>query len=96
MKPNKPTETTVRDTARVVTIDRLSGINTARVVSYESVVHPLYHKRYTKTSRMLVDTTGHDIQVGDSVKIVETKPISRHKSWKVREIVKKAPEGITS
>lgn len=88
---SKATES-AHDTSRIVTVDRLSGASTVRVVSYKSVIHPLYRKRYTQTDRMLVDTGSVDAAIGDTVRIVEARPISKHKSWKIIEIIKKAPQ----
>jgi small subunit ribosomal protein S17 len=53
------------------------------------VHHPLYHKTLRRTSTFMAhDELG--AQRGDTVRIVETRPLSRHKRWRVREIVKKA------
>lgn len=50
--------------------------------------HPLYKKRVKHSKKYLV----HDEQgakVGDKVIFVETRPISRHKKWKISQIIKK-------
>jgi small subunit ribosomal protein S17 len=60
------------------------------VVSVERLVrHPLYHKILRRTSTFMAhDELG--AQRGDTVRIVETRPLSRRKRWRVREIVKRA------
>ncbi len=60
------------------------------VVAVERQVrHALYHKIVRRTSTFMAhDELG--AQAGDTVRIVETRPLSRHKRWRVREIVKKA------
>jgi small subunit ribosomal protein S17 len=66
---------------------------------------PKRHPLYKKTMRRVVKYKAHDekneCQVGDKVRIVETRPLSRDKRWRVAEIVAKAevveilPEEIT-
>ncbi len=60
------------------------------VVAVERLTrHPLYHKTLRRTSTFMAhDELG--AQPGDLVCIVETRPLSRHKRWRVREIVKRA------
>lgn len=59
------------------------------VVSIERLVrHPVYGKILKKTSNLKADTNGMEIGVGQNVKIEQTKPISKDKSFKVIEIIK--------
>jgi small subunit ribosomal protein S17 len=60
------------------------------VVAVERLTrHPLYHKTLRRTSTFMAhDELG--AQRGDVVRIVETRPLSRHKRWRVREIVRRA------
>ncbi len=60
------------------------------VVAVERLTrHPLYHKTLRRTSTFMAhDELG--AKAGDQVRIVETRPLSRHKRWCVREIVKRA------
>ena len=70
-----------------------------------AVETPKRHPLYKKTMRRVVKYKAHDeknkCQVGDKVRIVETRPLSREKRWRVAEIVTKAevveisPEEIT-
>ena len=69
------------------TVDKISGTQTARVFVTSSVIHPIYSKRYAKTRRLLVDTTKHEVHIGDVVEISEVKPISKNKSWVVDSVV---------
>jgi small subunit ribosomal protein S17 len=60
------------------------------VVSVERLVH---HALYQKTMRRTSTFMAHDelgARPGDTVRIVESRPLSRHKRWRVREIVKRA------
>lgn len=52
--------------------------------------HPLYHKRITRTSRFMAHDELNACKPGDLVRIEETRPLSKHKRWVVREIVERA------
>src|SRR3990172_12321317 len=49
--------------------------------------HPLYHKIMQRTKRYLAHDDRLGAKPGDLVRIVETRPLSRHKRWRVIEIV---------
>jgi len=51
--------------------------------------HPKYKKIISRTKKYKVHNEGLDCNVGDEVKIVENKPVSRTKLWKVVEITKR-------
>lgn len=46
--------------------------------------HPLYKKAVTRTKKMAVHNENANVKVGDTVTIVETRPISRRKHFKVK------------
>ncbi|SJZ98599.1 30S ribosomal protein S17 [Selenihalanaerobacter shriftii] len=52
--------------------------------------HPLYKRVITRTSRFKAHDENNECNVGDKVKIVETRPISKQKRWKLEEIIRKA------
>ena len=52
-------------------------------------IHPLYGKRIRKIKKIKAHDEKNRCQVGDVVKIVETRPLSRGKHWRVTEIVKR-------
>ena len=54
--------------------------------------HPLYKKTIRKVTRYKVHDEKSECGVGDTVRIVETKPLSKEKRWRVAEIVTKAAE----
>jgi small subunit ribosomal protein S17 len=66
--------------------------NTITVMTERSVVHPLYKKRYTVSKKILADTNGQDVHVGDEVLITECRPLSKRKHFKVTQILVKAPQ----
>ena len=61
------------------------------VVSFERrVTHPLYGKQTTRTKRVVAHDERNAAHVGDVVRIVETRPLSKTKRWRVVEIVARA------
>lgn len=57
--------------------------NTAVVEVSWKAPHPLYKKLLKRSKKHKVDTTGFEVKVGDVVTIVETKPISKDKHFKL-------------
>jgi small subunit ribosomal protein S17 len=51
--------------------------------------HPLYHKRITRTSKFMAHDERNECKPGDIVRIEETRPLSKHKRWIVREILER-------
>ncbi|MDD4873441.1 MAG: 30S ribosomal protein S17 [Dehalococcoidales bacterium] len=49
--------------------------------------HPLYRKTLRKIVKHKVHDQGNSCKVGDKVKIVETRPLSKEKRWRVEEII---------
>ncbi len=52
--------------------------------------HPKYKKIVKKTRKLHAHDEGFEAKVGDTVKIMETKPYSKTKKWRVTEIVERA------
>lgn len=55
-----------------------------------SVKHPLYFKTIKKSAKYKAHDEGNVCHAGDKVLIEETRPLSRDKRWKVKEIIAKA------
>lgn len=62
--------------------------NTVVVEVGRKMPHPLYKKLLKRSKKFKADTNGIELKLGDKVKIVETKPISKDKSFKVLEVTK--------
>lgn len=61
------------------------------VVSVEtSVKHPLYGKFVKRTYKLKAHDENNECQIGDKVKVMETRPLSKDKRWRLVEIVEKA------
>lgn len=54
------------------------------------VKHPLYGKTINRTSRLKAHDENNECNIGDRVKVMETRPLSRDKRWRLVEIVEKA------
>ncbi len=52
--------------------------------------HPLYGKFVKKTTKLMAHDEKNDCGIGDTVRIMETRPLSRSKRWRLVEIVEKA------
>ncbi|RBP67409.1 small subunit ribosomal protein S17 [Alkalibaculum bacchi] len=61
------------------------------VVAVETFVkHPLYNKRVKKTVKFKAHDEENVCKIGDTVKLMETRPLSKDKRWRMVDIVKKA------
>ena len=61
------------------------------VVAVEtSVKHPLYGKIVKRTYTLKAHDENNECQVGDKVKVMETRPLSKDKRWRLVEVVEKA------
>lgn len=61
------------------------------VVAVETfITHPLYKKQLKKTSRFKAHDENNECRTGDKVKIMETRPISKDKNWRLVEVIEKA------
>jgi small subunit ribosomal protein S17 len=63
---------------------------TVVVVIEELKPHPLYKKVVRRSTRLKVHNESNDAHVGDRVRIVETRPISKDKRWRVSEVLERA------
>jgi small subunit ribosomal protein S17 len=61
------------------------------VIAVQSKVkHPIYGKYMKKTSKFMVHDEKNEAGVGDTVRIMETRPLSKRKRWRLVEIIEKA------
>jgi len=54
------------------------------------VKHPIYHKFINRTSKFYAHDEKNDCTVGDTVRIMETRPLSKMKNWRLVEIIERA------
>jgi small subunit ribosomal protein S17 len=55
-----------------------------------TALHPLYKKYVRRVKRVKAHNEGNDARLGDRVRILECRPISKEKHWKVVEIIERA------
>jgi small subunit ribosomal protein S17 len=72
----------------IVTSDKMD--KTIVVAVTEHVKHPLYSKIIKRTYKLKAHDEENACGVGDKVKVMETRPLSRDKRWRLIEIVEKA------
>ncbi len=63
---------------------------TIAVVVERRLRHPIYGKFVKKTKKFLAHDEANDCNIGDLVRIEETRPLSKRKSWKLVEILERA------
>ena len=63
---------------------------TAVVVIIERVRHPRYAKTVQRTKRLYAHDEANDVRVGDRVRLVETRPLSKLKRWRVEQVLERA------
>ena len=56
----------------------------------QKVKHPIYGKFVNKTSKFMAHDEKNECQIGDIVKIMETRPLSKNKNWRMSEIIERA------
>lgn len=60
------------------------------VSEVKKVKHPMYGKFVLKTKKYVVHDDKNDCNIGDTVKIMETRPLSKSKCWRMVEIIERA------
>ena len=72
----------------IVTSDKMD--KTVVVAIIDNVKHPLYKKIVKRTVRLKAHDEKNECRVGDRVEVMETRPLSKDKRWRVIEIIEKA------
>ena len=63
---------------------------TAVVAVIDRVRHPKYGKTVQRTTKLYVHDETNDLNVGDRVRVQETRPLSKSKRWRVLEVLERA------
>jgi len=72
----------------VVVSDKMD--KTISVLIERKVKHPMYGKFVKKSKKYLAHDEKNDCGIGDTVKIMETRPLSKNKCWRLVEIIERA------
>ena len=83
-----------RKTTKVGVIVSNKAKKTVTVLVERPVRHPLYKKIIKKRKKFLAHDEYEKCKVGDVVKIIEARPLSKRKRWRIQEIVGLSPSDI--
>jgi len=72
----------------VVVSDKMDKTIVVEIVMRK--LHPLYKKYLTRSKKVKAHDETNDARTGDTVRVVETRPLSRDKRWRLTEIVERA------
>ena len=72
----------------IVVSDKMD--KTIVVAVRDNVRHPLYNKIVKKTYKLKAHDENNECKVGDTVKVMETRPLSKDKRWRLVEIIERA------
>ena len=68
-----------------------AAMNKSIVVAIErQVAHPLYKKYYKQTKKVMAHDESNECRIGDTVRVIESRPLSARKRWMLVEIVDRA------
>ena len=72
----------------IVVSDKMD--KTITIAIERKVPHPIYKKYFKKTTKLMAHDEKSECRIGDKVKVMETRPLSKNKRWRMVEIVEKA------
>ena len=89
MAENTETERNARKTREGVVVSNKMN-QTAVVAIVERVRHPKYAKFLNRTKKLYAHDEKNDVNIGDRVRVVETRPMSKNKNWRLKQILERA------
>lgn len=78
-----------RRKSRIGVVVSDKGDKTVTVLVERRFAHPLYEKRVARTQKYRAHDEDNEFRLGDTVRIVETRPLSKTKHWRVAELVER-------
>ena len=72
----------------VVVSDKMDKTIVVKVERHEK--HPIYGKFVKKSTKFVAEDANNECGIGDTVRIMETRPLSKTKNWRLVEIIEKA------
>ncbi|MBN7794970.1 30S ribosomal protein S17 [Parahaliea mediterranea] len=67
---------------------------TITVLIERRVKHPVYGKYITRSSKIHAHDENNECGIGDTVKVIESRPLSKSKTWKLQEVVESATQVV--
>lgn len=86
--PTTPERSARKVREGLVTSDRME--RTAVVTVTERVRHPRYNKTVQRSKKLYVHDETNDLNVGDRVRVMETRPTSKLKRWRIVDVLERA------
>jgi small subunit ribosomal protein S17 len=86
---SEPSDRQVRKVREGVVVSNKMD-KTAVVAVIERVRHPKYNKFVLQTKRLYAHDETNDVNVGDKVRVMETRPLSKSKRWRITDVVERA------
>ncbi len=93
METTTPAQQAVRTTKRKTRIGRVVSDKMEKsivVLIEQRIAHPIYKKIFKQSKKYVAHDEMQDAKVGDLVRIMETRPLSKRKRWRLVEIVERA------
>lgn len=93
-KKNSPIKKEDKNSKDIIVVKKTGNVvsdkndKTIIIEVVDMKTHPVYNKKYRKTSRYKVHDEKNNCKIGDRVTIVQCRPISKEKTWKVVETKK--------
>ncbi len=75
---------------RVGVVSSVSMDKSITVTVERKLRHPIYGKYVKKSKKLMAHDETNDCNVGDTVKIMETRPLSKRKRWRLIEVIERA------
>ncbi|WP_461051032.1 30S ribosomal protein S17 [Spirosoma arcticum] len=91
--PSTDAETESGRNARKERIGRVTSNKMQKTITVaidRKVKHPMYGKFMNKTKKLTVHDEKNECGIGDTVRVMETRPLSKNKRWRLIEIIEKA------
>jgi small subunit ribosomal protein S17 len=95
----KDTTTTARSSHRKVREGKVVSTKMDKTIAVQisrRISHPLYKKIITQYNKFIAHDEGNEAHEGDIVRIMETRPLSKTKRWRLVEVVKKGELALTA
>jgi small subunit ribosomal protein S17 len=92
MTEEKSTTERASQQTRVGTVVESPMDKTAVVAVEKTVVHQLYRRRFKKTAKLYAHDPDNETRAGDRVLLVASRPLSKTKRWRVKEILQRGEE----
>ncbi len=81
-------QTTRKERVGVVVSDKMD--KTISIAVQRQIKHPIYGKFIKKTTKLMAHDENNDANEGDTVRIMETRPLSKNKRWRLAEVIERA------